>query len=106
MSIALEGHLLEVSSPANLRINDQIRAFREACRRGGCKRPYHHFAFGQSPFPPPPAVVEALAKYAGHHDYLPTAGLPELRRAIADYYRAHFDLDLMPSQVVVSPGSK
>ncbi len=106
MSIALEGHLLKVSSPANLRINDQIRAFREACRRGGCNRPYHHFAFGQSPFPPPPAVVEALAKCAGHNDYLPTAGLPELRRAIADYYRLHFDLDFLPSQVVVSPGSK
>ena len=106
MSIALESHLLGVSAPANLRINDQIRAFREACRKGGCDRPYHHFAFGQSPFPPPPEVVEALANCAGHHDYLPTAGLPELRRAIADYYRVHFDLDLMPSQVVVSPGSK
>ncbi len=106
MAIALERHLLGVSSPANLGINDQIRAFREACRRGGCNRPYHHFAFGQSPFPPSPKVVEALAKSAGHHDYLPTAGLPELRKAIADYYRAHFDLDVLPSQVVVSPGSK
>ena len=75
MSIALESHLLEVSSPANLRINDQIRAFREACRRGGCNRPYHHFAFGQSPFPPPPTVVEALAKCAGHHDYYSTEPL-------------------------------
>ena len=41
MPIALEGHLLGISSPANLRINDQIRAFREACRRGGCDQPYH-----------------------------------------------------------------
>ena len=42
MSIALEEHFLGISSPANLRINDQSRAFREACRRGGCNRPYHY----------------------------------------------------------------
>jgi aspartate/methionine/tyrosine aminotransferase len=50
--------------------------------------------------------VEALVQCAGHHDYLPTAGLPELRKAIADYYRLHFGLDCVPGEVVVSPGSK
>jgi len=62
MEIRLEKHLAAVHLPANLRINDQIRRFREICRRNGCLRPYHHFAFGQSPFPPPPAVVEALRR--------------------------------------------
>ncbi len=106
MRILLEDHLRGVASPANLRINDQLKGFREACQRNACHRPYHHFAFGQSPFPPPPAVVEALAANASEHDYLPTAGLPRLREAIARYHRHHFDIECEADQVVVSPGSK
>ncbi len=72
----------------------------------GCARPYHHFAFGQSPFPPPPPVVEALRSHAGEHGYLPTAGLPALREAVSGFYRRHFDILCAPDQVVISPGSK
>ena len=72
----------------------------------GCDRPYHHFAFGQSPFAPPPSVVEALKAHAHEHSYLPTAGLPALRETVARYYRHHFRLDTSPERIVVSPGSK
>ena len=106
MEIRLEKHLAVVRLPANLRINDQIRRFREICRRNGCLRPYHHFAFGQSPFPPPPAVVEALRRHADKHDYLPTAGLPALREAVAEFYRTTFGVECSPADVVVGPGSK
>ena len=101
-----EAHLDSVEIPANLRINDQIKRYREDCRRIGCDRPYHHFAFGQSPFAPPPSVVEALKAHAHEHSYLPTAGLPALREAVAGYYRHHFRLDASPDRIVVSPGSK
>jgi len=101
-----EKHLDELEVPANLRINDQIKKYREECRRMGCERPYHHFAFGQSPFAPPPLVVEALRAHAGEHDYLPAAGLRELREAVARYYGHHFGVDAAPDRIVVSPGSK
>ena len=101
-----EPHLDGLEIPANLRINDQIQRFRKACREFGCQRPFHHFAFGQSPFGPPPGVVEALRQHADKHSYLPTAGLHELREAVAGYYRHHFALDMSPERVVVSPGSK
>lgn len=101
-----EAHLDGVEIPANLRINDRIKRYREDCRRMGCDRPYHHFAFGQSPFAPPPSVVEALKEHAHEHSYLPTAGLPALREAVAGYYRHHFRLDATPERIVVSPGSK
>jgi aspartate/methionine/tyrosine aminotransferase len=104
--ILVEEHLGEVVAPANLRINDRVRELREYCRRHGCDRPYHHFAFGESPFPPPPPVVEALIANAGRHSYLPTAGLEELREAVAGYYNRNFDLGCRTEQVVVSPGSK
>jgi aspartate/methionine/tyrosine aminotransferase len=106
MELLLESHLRHVSSPANLLINDQIGAFRKYCLEHGCRRPYHHFAFGQSPFPPPPTVVKALKANASKHSYLPTAGLPELREAIAAYYRNHFELDCDAKRVIISPGSK
>ena len=85
-----EAPLDDIEIPANLRINDQIQRIRKACRRMGCARPFHHFAFGQSPFGPPPGVVEALRENADKHSYLPTAGLPELREAVAAYYQHHF----------------
>lgn len=106
MAIRLESHLGAIQAPANLRINDQIRRCREVCRRNGCLRPYHHFAFGQSPFPPPPTVVAALERHAGEHDYLPTAGLPELRAAVARFYRSSFALDTTADDIIVGPGSK
>ena len=72
----------------------------------GCRRPYHHFAFGQSPFPPPPTVVKALEESASEHSYLPTAGLPELRESVAFFYRQQFGLDCSSERVIISPGSK
>lgn len=104
--IRVEPHLRDISLPANLRINDQIREYRERCQAVGCDETYHHFAFGQSPFPPPPSVVEALAHNAKKHSYLPTAGLPELRDAVAAHYVRHFGVVCSGNQVVCSPGSK
>ncbi len=105
-ALITEAHLEGVEIPANLRINDQIQQYREDCRKMGCERPYHHFAFGQSPFSPPRGVVEALKEHASDHSYLPTAGLPALRESVARYYRHHFRLETTPDRVVVSPGSK
>ncbi len=106
MSIILENHLEAIEIPANLRINDQIKQYRRKCAEIGCHRPYHHFAFGQSPFSPPEKIVEALKQHAGKHNYVPTAGIPELRKAIAGYYNRVYQTGISPGQVVVSPGSK
>lgn len=104
--IHLEEHLNRLAVPTNLRINDRIQELRARCQSWGCTRPYHHFAFGESPFSPPPSVIEQLRRHADAHAYLLTAGLQELREAIASYYCARFGLDCSPQQVVVSPGSK
>ena len=106
MSILLENHLEAIEIPANLRINDQIKQYREKCAETGCNKPYHHFAFGQSPFSPPAKIVEALRKNADKHDYVPTAGIPELREIIAEYYKNVFNINCKSNQVVISPGSK
>lgn len=62
--------------------------------------------FGQSPFPVPERVVEALRRHAPYKAYLPVRGLPELRRAVAEHHRREDALDVDPEQVLIGPGSK
>jgi len=64
-----------------------------------------HMEIGEPDFPTPAAVVEAgiQALRAGHTQYTPALGLPELRAAIAARYPLAARLD--PARVIVTPGS-
>ena len=67
---------------------------KEACgelRRQG--RQVFDFGLGQSPFPVPTRVVEALRLAAPEKDYLPVEGLWALREAVAGFHRQHDQLD-------------
>jgi aspartate/methionine/tyrosine aminotransferase len=48
-------------------------------------------------------AAEALIR--GSNQYAPMPGLPELRRAVADHYRAHQGLETDPDSVVVTSGA-
>ncbi|HEX8308806.1 MAG TPA: aminotransferase [Allosphingosinicella sp.] len=48
-------------------------------------------------------AAEALV--TGSNQYAPMTGLPELRRSIADHYRAHQGLEVEPEAVVVASGA-
>jgi len=61
---------------------------------------------GQSPFPVPPSVAEALRRNAHQKAYLPVEGLPELRTAIAGYLRRTEGIEADPGGVIVGPGTK
>jgi aspartate aminotransferase len=64
------------------------------------------FGLGQSPFPVPEPVVDALRANASRKDYLPVEGLPELRRSVCDYLRRRRNAIFAEANVVVGPGSK
>jgi aspartate/methionine/tyrosine aminotransferase len=67
------------------------------------------FGAGEPDFPTPDHVVEAAAaacRERRNHGYTPVAGLPELRRAIADKTKRDSGYDVTPAQVVVSNGGK
>lgn len=66
----------------------------------------YHLGFGESRFPVHPKVREALIAHADAKSYLPTAGIPELRAAIADFYTKQMGVDARADQVFVAPGSK
>jgi len=50
------------------------------------------------------AAAEAIA--AGHTHYTAASGIPELKQAVVDAYRATHGLEYTPAQVVISNGAK
>src|ERR671912_2005465 len=67
-----------------------------------------HLEIGEPDFDTPAHVVEAgcQALRDGHTHYTPTAGIPELREAIAGDVARSRGIDVGPEQVVVTPGGK
>jgi len=63
---------------------------------------------GEPDFPTPPHICRAAeeAIRAGKTKYTPAAGIPQLRKAVADDYSRRTGLTVTPAQVVVSNGAK
>ena len=66
------------------------------------------FAAGEPDFDTPQHIKDACisALQAGRTKYVPTPGIEELRKAIAESYAGAYGLKVAPGQVVVSPGGK
>ena len=66
------------------------------------------FGAGEPDFDTPEHVKEAAKEAidAGFTKYTPPAGIPELRRAVADKLRKENQLDYEPEQVVITDGAK
>ncbi len=65
-----------------------------------------NFGLGESPFGGPPNVIDSIASQAYRTEYLPTAGIPELRHEISEFYEQYFGYKFDKSRVIVAPGSK
>lgn len=61
---------------------------------------------GQSPFPVPEPIVQALRDNAHEKAYLPVRGLWPLRQAVADYHVRREEGDFAADDVLIGPGSK
>ena len=85
---------------ATLAINERSRALLDAGRE------VYRLGLGQSPFPVPEHVREALARNAHQKDYLAVKGLPALRQAVVDWVRRTEGLEYSPDNVLVGPGTK
>ena len=66
------------------------------------------FSLGEPDFDTPKHICDAAADamYRGETHYAPSAGIPELRSAIADKLRTENKLDVDESNVLVTPGAK
>jgi aspartate aminotransferase len=67
-----------------------------------------HLEIGEPDFPTPAHICEAAAAAlrAGHTSYCPSAGIPELREAAADYLARTRGLPIEPERVLVGTGAK
>ena len=65
-----------------------------------------NFGFGQSPFPVPENIVNALKKNAHRKEYLPIQGLSVLRDAISKYLLNKTGVSYPKENIIITPGSK
>ena len=112
---AFGGILGEMTNNKHVSINLNIRgigqsptlAINELCRQLQSRgRTVYRLGLGQSPFPVPQPVVEALKMHAHEKDYLPVMGLESLRKAVAHFHRLKDNVDVRANYVLIGPGSK
>ncbi len=67
-----------------------------------------HLEIGEPDFDTPKNIRDAAAKAmnSGYTHYVPAAGIPEFREAIAEYISRTRNIDVHPEEVVVTPGAK
>jgi len=85
---------------ATVAINERSNQLRAAGRE------IVKLGLGQSPFPVPERVVQALRDHAHEKDYLAVQGLAALREAIAGYTERTAGVERAAADVLVGPGSK
>jgi aspartate aminotransferase len=85
---------------ATLAINEKSNQLRKQGRQ------VYKLGLGQSPFPVPQPVVDALKVNAHQKDYQPVKGLFQLREAVADYHRRSQGINHDAEDVLIGPGSK
>ena len=66
-----------------------------------------HMEIGEPDFPTPQPIVDAAieAMREGDVHYTPALGLPELRNAIAQFYKNRYALNISSQRVVITPGA-
>lgn len=69
-------------------------------------KPVFRLGLGQSPFPVPERVVDALREHAHVKDYLSVTGLLPLREAVASFNRRTQQIEGNPEHIMIGPGSK
>ena len=98
MSSKVKKKILKLKESSTLVINEKSK---ELISRG---KKVYQFGFGQSPFPVPEKIVEALKKNAHRKEYLPIQGLTELRENISNriiIVITHFTETILKSDNVI-----
>ena len=93
-------NILKLKQSSTLVINEKCK---ELIGRG---KKVYQFGFGQSPFPVPSKIVDALKKNAHRKEYLPIQGLEKLRHSISNNLRKKTGVDYPKENIVITPGSK
>ncbi len=93
-------NILNLKQSSTLVINEKCKEF---IRRG---KKVYQFGFGQSPFPVPEKIVNALRNNAHRKEYLPIQGLEKLRESISTDLKKKIGANYPKENIVITPGSK
>ena len=93
-------NILELKQSSTLVINEKCK---ELIRKG---KKVYQFGFGQSPFPVPEKIVNALKDNAHRKEYLPIQGLESLRDSISKDLKRKTGVNYPKENIVITPGSK
>jgi aspartate aminotransferase len=92
--------ILKLKQSATLVINEKCKKLINEGKK------VYQFGFGQSPFPVPEQIVNALKNNAHRKDYLPIQGLGKLRESISKNLKNKTGVNYPKENIVITPGSK
>ena len=98
--VSLNLNVRGLGQSPTLAINERVKLLQSQGKK------IYNFGLGQSPFPVPAPVVEALRLHAHEKEYLPVKGLNNLKEAVAGFHRQKDLVDANAGCVLVGPGSK
>ena len=98
--IQINKNITQLKPSATLAINQEVKRLREDGKT------VYHFGFGQSPFNIHPSIVKALKENATNNHYLPSTGLPALKKEISLFLSKHQGINFDESAIFIGPGSK
>jgi aspartate/methionine/tyrosine aminotransferase len=99
----LSARLSAIGESPTLAVDAKAKALKAA------GHPVIVFGAGEPDFPTPDYIVQAAQKACAEprfHKYSPTAGLPELREAVAAKTARDSGFEILPSQVLITNGGK
>ena len=92
--------ILKLKQSATLVINEKCKKLINEGKK------VYQFGFGQSPFPVPEQIVNALKNNAHRKEYLPIQGLGKLRESISKNLKNKTGVNYPKENIVITPGSK
>jgi aspartate aminotransferase len=102
-STGISARISAIAESATLAVDAKAKALKAA------GRPVIGFGAGEPDFPTPDYIVEAAQRACAEprfHKYTPAAGLPELRKAVAEKTARDSGLVVQPEQVLITNGGK
>ena len=100
LAAGLSEHLIATGHSATLALNQKSQAL------AAQNHDIYRFGFGQSPFPVPHHIVDALRSAAANKAYAPVQGLPCLRESAAHFHGTLADTPWREDRVIIGAGSK
>ncbi len=103
MSSRISRRIAAIAPSATLAVDSKAKALKAE------GRPVIGFGAGEPDFPTPDYIVDAAAKAVHdpkNHRYTAAAGLPELKKAIAEKTKRDSGIEVDPAQVIVTNGGK